>query len=180
MSTCTSITTVMPGTRISRRPHILVAGLGNLLLADDGVGVHAVRGLARRVPAGVRAVEIGTAVLDALHLIERADKLLAIDAMQAGGRPGEIYSFALDDVANPPAKPSLHDFGLRAAFDFLPGRRPDVLVLGVEPARIELGLDLSPEVSAALSGVIEAALRMIEGWRADDPQSTIHVSPSTP
>ncbi len=83
------------------RANILVAGLGNLLLADDGVGVHLVRALEGTTPRGVTVVDVGTAVLDALHLFEGADRVLALDAMQAGGAPGDIYVFNLDDADNP-------------------------------------------------------------------------------
>ena len=72
---------------------VLIAGLGNLLLRDDGVGVHAVRSMGNDLPPGVLAVEVGTAVLDALHLFEEAEMVIAIDAMKAGGAPGTIYSF---------------------------------------------------------------------------------------
>lgn len=158
---------IQPVGRPRRRPRILIAGLGNSLLKDDGVGVHAVQALSkRRMPRGVVAAEIGTAILDGLHLLERADKVLAIDAMQAGGRPGDIYAFALDDVDNPPVKPSLHDFGLRGVFEFLPGRRPEVLVLGVEPAEIGVGLELTPEVAASLPRVVHEALRIVDRWCA--------------
>src|SRR5512139_4200703 len=102
-----------------RRPRILVVGLGNLLLKDDGVGVHAVRALQNGVPRGVRAVEVGTAVLDALHLVEWADRILAIDAMASGGHPGTIYRFGIEDVAEAAVKASLHEVDLLAAVRFL-------------------------------------------------------------
>ena len=59
------------------KPRILIVGIGNALLQDDGVGVHAVRELIKDPPSGVMCVEVGTAVLDALHLIEWADKIEA-------------------------------------------------------------------------------------------------------
>ena len=68
----------------SKGPRILVLGLGNLLLRDDGVGVQAVRQLQKDPPAGAKVVEVGTAVLDALHLYEWAGRCLAIDAQRDG------------------------------------------------------------------------------------------------
>jgi hydrogenase maturation protease len=150
-----------------KRPRILVAGLGNLLLGDDGVGVHLVRALEGGAPRGVMAVEVGTAVLDALPLFERADKVLALDAMEAGGAPGDLYLFPLEDAADPAVKPSLHDFGLRSAFEFLPGRRPEALVLGVEPGEIAYSLDLSPAVAAALPRALAEIRSILERWTAD-------------
>lgn len=149
-----------------RRPRILVAGLGNLLLKDDGVGVHAVRALHHEVPRGVRAVEVGTAVLDALHLVEWADRILAIDAMQAGGDPGTIYRFGISDVAEAAVTASLHEVDLRAALRFLTsGHRPEIAVLGVEPETIETGLELSPGVQAALPRLVATAQDIVTRWR---------------
>ena len=155
----------MPGP--PRRPRILVAGLGNLLLKDDGVGVHAVRALQHRVPRGVRAVEVGTGVLDALHLIEWADRILAIDAMQADGSPGTIYRFEVGDVADRLIKASLHEVDLLAALRFLTsGHRPEVAVLGIEPETIDAGMDLSSSVRAALPTLVAAATDIVTQWRA--------------
>jgi hydrogenase maturation protease len=150
-----------------RRPRILVAGLGNLLLRDDGVGVHAVRALRNRVPRGVRAVEVGTAILDALHLFEWADTILALDAMQAGGTPGSIYQFGVDDVADHPVPTSLHELDLRAALRLLMiPPSPTIVVLGVEPEIIEAGLTLSSSVQAALPQLVTAASNIAARWSA--------------
>lgn len=148
----------------TRTNRILVAGLGNLLLRDDGGGVHAVRELQKKVPKGVLAVEVGTAVLDALHLFERAGRLLAIDAMQAGGAPGTIYAFRLSQIEDPPAQASLHELNLLSALRLLPAGRPDVMVLGVEPEIIDYGLTLSPRVAEALPGLVQEARRILACW----------------
>ena len=149
-----------------RRPRVLVAGLGNLLLKDDGVGVHAVRALQHGVPRGVRAIEIGTAVLDALHLVEWADRVLAIDAMQAGGDPGTIYRYGVEDVADRTIGASLHEVDLVAALRFLTnGHRPEITVLGVEPETIAAGLELSPSVQAALPRLVAAVQEIVASWR---------------
>ena len=148
-----------------RRPRILVAGLGNLLLKDDGVGVHAVRALQPAVPRGVRAVEVGTAVLEALHLFEWADRILAIDAMQAGGMPGTVYRFGVEDVADRPVRGSLHEVDLVAGLRFLTnGHRPTITILAVEPETIDVGLDLSHRVKAALPRLITAAKDILAHW----------------
>jgi hydrogenase maturation protease len=147
-------------------PKILIAGLGNLLLRDDGVGVHAVHELQKAPPPGVRVVEVGTAVLDALHLFEEADRILAIDAMQAGGPPGTLYSLRVSAAEDRLRQASLHELNLLAAFGFLPdGKRPPVLFLGVEPAVIDYGLDLSPEVQSALPALIQTVREMVDAWR---------------
>ena len=143
-----------------RQPRILIAGLGNYLLRDDGIGVHVVRALQRTPPPGVVVADVGTAVLDALHLLEWAEKILAIDAMQAGGTPGTLYAFGVDAVAGPGMQASLHELNLLAALDFLPRQiKPEILIVGIEPETIDYGLDLSPAVAAALPELTEKSGR---------------------
>lgn len=140
----------------------LVVGLGNVLLRDDGVGVHAVRELRKVLPPRILAVEVGTAVLDALHLFEWADRIIGIDAMEAGGRPGTIYSFGVDDVEGPGIQASLHEMGLIAGLRFMKGPQPPIFMLAVEPETMEVGLELSEPVRAALPELVAATRRMAE------------------
>ncbi len=150
----------------SRPPRILIAGLGNYLLMDDGVGVHAVQELQKAPPDGAVVAEVGTAVLDALHLLEWADKILALDAMQAGGVPGTIYRFGVDDVDRGGLKASLHELNLLAALEFLRNQaRPEIVILGVEPERIDYGLELTPAVAAALPQLTAAVRETVARWR---------------
>ena len=150
----------------SKGPRILVLGLGNLLLRDDGVGVQAVRQLQKDPPAGAKVVEVGTAVLDALHLYEWADRILAIDAMRAGGSAGTIYPLQISDVEDRSVQASLHELSLLAAIRFLPGgKRPAILILGVEPEIIDYGLDLSPKLETALPILIHSIKGIVGYWQ---------------
>jgi len=144
---------------------ILVAGLGNLLLRDDGAGVHAVRRLQREPPRGALVVEVGTAVMDALHLLEAADKVLAIDAIEAGGIPGTVYAARAVDLGGQAVQTSLHEVNLLSALPFLK-RRPEILILGVEPATIEFGMSLSPRVEAAIPEGVRHVREAVAHWRA--------------
>ena len=126
--------------------------------------MHAVRELRRKVPKGILAVEVGTAVLDALHLFERADKLLAIDAMQVGGTPGTIYAFRLSEVEDRPAQASLHKVNLLSTLRLLPDRQPKIIILGVEPEIIDYGLTLSPRVADAVPRLVAEARRVLSRW----------------
>ena len=144
-------------------PRILIVGLGNILLRDDGVGVHAIRELQKNPLPGVMAVEVGTAVLDALHLFEWADRILAIDAMQAGGSAGTLYSLRVADVEDRKSQASLHELNLLAALRFLSnGKRPPIVILGVEPEIIDYGLALSPKVEAILPLVNHSVKEIVE------------------
>lgn len=150
----------------SRKLRILIAGLGNLLLKDDGVGVHAVRALRQDPPPGALIAEVGTAVLDALHLLEWADKILAIDAMQADGAPGTVYAFGAGDVEQPEVRASLHELSLLNALRMITRKTPpEIAILGVEPGSIDYGLELSPAVIAALPQLTAATRVMVDRWQ---------------
>jgi hydrogenase maturation protease len=136
----------------------LILGIGNLLLCDEGVGVHVARALQQeQLPENVLSLEVGTAFLDALPEIERADRIIIIDAMQADHAPGTVYRVPFDDCVKPECIASLHGFDLSRAL-YLAGREksPEAVVFGVEPARIDWGTDLSPEIQRVIPAVIQA------------------------
>ncbi|MBI5583696.1 MAG: hydrogenase maturation protease [Deltaproteobacteria bacterium] len=151
------------------RPRILIAGMGNILLRDDGVGVHAVK---RFPPAGgqeYRTLEVGCAVFDALHLFDWAEKILLIDAMQAGSPPGTVYRVdSLKDMDLGTNPVSLHEFSVIQALEMIQkDPRPDVAIIGIEPESIDFGLELSETVAASLPLVWETSRQIVEDWIRD-------------
>jgi len=151
---------------ISNEQTILIAGLGNLLLTDDGVGIHAVRELAGFKMDGVETADIGTAVFHAMHYLERADRVLLIDAVKAGGNPGDIYLLDADDVSEEGPAASIHTLGMRSLARLMPSacKCPPMTVLGVEPKSLDYGTELSSPVRAVLPEVIETALYTVRSW----------------
>jgi hydrogenase maturation protease len=136
----------------------LVLGIGNLLLGDEGVGVHVAHALRlEQLPPDVVVLEVGTAFLEALPAIEQAGRIIIVDAMQADHPPGTIYRVPFDDCVKPECIASLHGFDLSRVL-FLAGRAspPEVVVIGVEPARIAWGVEPSPEIRAAIPAIVEA------------------------
>ncbi len=131
----------------------LVIGLGNLLLADEGVGVHAVRALQGMgcPPPDTEILEVGTAILDALPALKEAEKVIVVDAMKADGEPGSIYRVPLEQCRKSPFIASLHGFDLSRVMA-LAGRSdlPEITVIGVEPEVIDWSMELSPGISAVL------------------------------
>ena len=165
-----------------RRPGILIAGLGNILLKDDGVGVHAVRQLRQTPFSKVMAVEVGTTVLDALHLLEQADRILVIDALQAGGTAGTIYSFGLDEIEEGSHPVSLHEVSFHSALRFFSKPLKSVIrIIGVEPGLIEYGLDLSPAVQNALPRLLEEVEKIVGQWQllSEKNEALLEESPKT-
>lgn len=145
------------------RSGILVAGVGNELLGDEGLGVHVARALKRGPPvAGVEVCEAGTALFDLLGEMARYEWVIVVDAIQGGGPPGTVYRLEWDagaeEAAEPGAVASLHEFGvaetLRAGR--LMGLLPDRLtVIGAEPARITAGAALSKEAAEAAGRIVK-------------------------
>ncbi len=140
---------------------VVVLGVGNVLMSDEGVGVHAIAELERRwtFPDGVRLVDGGTSTQELLGDLEDLDHLIVIDAVTAGREPAALVR--LEGAAVPSAfttKLSPHQVGisdLLATLTLL-GRAPKHVVLyGVEPARLTLDLTLSPEVAARLPELCE-------------------------
>lgn len=145
----------------------LILGVGNLLRSDDGVGIHAVRELARQPIAGVEAVDAGTDFLSALPFMETARRVLILDAVQGRGAPGSIYALAQADIAPRPDGSPAHTTSVLEARRLLSpdAAWPDITVLGVEPLRLDYGLALSGPVSRALPRMVAMAREILSGWQ---------------
>jgi hydrogenase maturation protease len=145
---------------------ILVVGVGNLLLRDDGVGIHAIHALQADPPPGVTLLDAGTAILHALPFVAAAGRVLVIDAARGGKPPGSIYLF--EGVAGVPEDglSSLHALGLREAMRVLDPETPmpPVTVVGVEPENMDYGMELTVDVAAALPRVVGLVRRLVAEW----------------
>ncbi len=146
-------------------PSIVILGVGNMLMSDEGVGVHTVAALEKEYDfaENVRCVDGGTSTNELLGDLENLDHLIVIDAVSAGIEPGDMVR--LEGAAVPAAfttKLSPHQVGisdLLATLTFM-GRAPkNVLLLGVEPVRLTLDMDLSPKV---LARVPELCAQVVE------------------
>jgi len=131
---------------------ILVLGIGNLLLQDEGAGVRAVEEFERRyfTPAGVELLDGGTSGIELLQYIQGRDHLILLDVVKSGNPPGTIIRLDGEEV---PAlfqkKISPHQLGISdllataLLIDKIPKR---VVLFGIEPKSIETGLEMSEEV----------------------------------
>ena len=154
---------------------VLVLGVGNPLMSDDGVGQRLLEALAARAPAldGVEYLDAGTLGLMLLPRVEQCDALLALDAAELHGAPGDWRVFEgaeLDTFLRTP-RCSVHELGLRDLLDAarltdsLPARRA---LVGVQPANLGWGMALAPSVAAALPAAVHAARSILEAWLAAD------------
>lgn len=149
---------------------ILVLGLGNTIMTDDGFGVRAVEALSPRYRSqeGVRFLDGGTLGLDLLPHLEYIDRLLIIDALEMHTAPGTVFRLEGDEVPRAFAsKLSVHQMGVQdlLAVSELMGHLPQELVVwGVQPESIEMGTELTATVAAALEPVIEGVVGELRKW----------------
>jgi len=147
------------------RRRLLILGLGNVLCGDDGLGAAAVARLARdwEWPAHVLVRDGGTLGLSLLPLVEDAGDVILVDAVQADAPPGTLVRLEGDDVSSAALERlSVHQVGVADLLSALAwrGRSPERLVLlGLVPATVELGLGRSADVDAALSSLVAAIVR---------------------
>jgi hydrogenase maturation protease len=158
---------VAPGLR-----SILVAGIGNVFLADDGFGVEVARRLAEReLPAGVKVADFGIRGMDlAYELQEDYDAAILVDAVPRGQAPGTLYVIEPDIEAAEPvldahAMDPVRVLGLARTLGTLP---PRVLVVGCEPSTAmslddeELAMGLSAPVQAAMEDAVALVESILE------------------
>ncbi len=149
---------------------ILVLGLGNILLQDEGLGVRAVERMAARyrLPPDVQVMDGGVMGLDLLPYLEGVSHLLITDAVQTGQPPGSLVR--LEGEAIPAAlqvKMSMHQVGLQEllALAGFQGTLPEQVVLwGLEPASLEWGLELSAPIAAQIDALVDAAVGELRAW----------------
>jgi hydrogenase maturation protease len=146
----------------STKADVLILGIGNILLRDEGVGVHAVRLLAEQaLPPGIDILDGGTSGADLVDHLDGRTKVVVIDAALGDGAPGTVYRCEGDELIEQTSALSLHEFGLVESLRLAkqlgcsPGR---VIVLGIQPATMEVGMDLSPTIAAVLPSVLQLAL----------------------
>lgn len=149
------------------RGKIVVLGVGNLLLADEGIGIHAIRELGRlSLPPEVELVDAGTSTLDLLPHLQETRRVIIIDALKAGGSPGDIYRCRPQDLVENAEQPmSLHqvDFAhLMEIGERLGYRIGPVVIYGIEPGRIGWSMEASPEVAAKIPRLLELVLEEIQ------------------
>jgi len=153
--------------------NILILGIGNSLLRDEGAGIHALNQLRPLledrnditfVDGGTLSFTLAGAIADASHLI-------VIDAAQLNAQPGysQVFEGAqMDAFIGSNRKHSVHEVSLidllavALLSDHLPQQRA---LIGIQPGAIDWGEDPSPAVAAALPHICKQTIQVIEGWR---------------
>lgn len=138
----------------------VVLGVGNTILADEGVGVRVVEALERdyRMPPGVQVIDAGTSGMEMLEDMAGLDFLLVVDAIAAGKAPGELVQLRGDAV---PVffrrNLSPHGIGLSdvlASLEFLGAEPKETVILGVQPVSMELSTELTATIAARVPELV--------------------------
>jgi len=146
---------------------VLVLGIGNLVMSDDGVGVKVIHRLQKEYlfPDSVEVLDGGTLGLDLLPKLEGIDHLIVVDAVETGQKPGSCVRLAGEELPIAlETKVSPHQMGLKDLLSVaqLLGQSPAEMVLvGVQPGSIEMDTELTPEVEAVLDVLIDNVLEEI-------------------
>lgn len=147
---------------VARAPKLFV-GVGNVLGGDDGVGVRAAEiMMGLPLTPDVEIYEAGTALLELASVMERRDRVVVVDAIDAGAEPGQVFRLRPEQIQSQASLPlSLHQLGLLHALDetHLRGRAPgEVVILAVQIGDLSAGMKLSSAVKASLFGLLETAV----------------------
>ncbi|MBF1757271.1 MAG: HyaD/HybD family hydrogenase maturation endopeptidase [Veillonella tobetsuensis] len=149
---------------------IVVLGVGNILLTDEGLGVHVVEDLKANYTftPQVTLIDGGTMGMELLTYMRGMKKILLIDAINGGKNPGTVYEFPHRELEQYFTDHiSVHEVGMQ---DILRIRAiqenplEDAIVIGVEPESLEIGFEPSVAVQQALPEVKDRVLSVLRGW----------------
>ena len=150
--------------------------MGNLLLKDEGIGVHIAHALQRTPSSGNVELEVidGGTLPDAPLAFEEVDKLIVVDAVQAGGEPGEIYRFRPEDIRlDDRILTSLHQISLLENLWLMEQFRQkpkNVVIIGIEPEDMNWGLELSTKLQQRTPQIIRVVLEEVDSEHPDKPE----------
>ncbi len=147
---------------------ILVLGVGNVLFRDEAIGVKTVLELKEhyRFPDNVTLTDGGTLGIGLMESLMNCDLAIIIDAVKGGYEPGTLYRLVGEDLRKSMSfSDSMHQTDLVDTLIFcdLAGKRPDCVVIGIEPADFHtMDLELSPEIQAKQPQLIEEVLKELK------------------
>ena len=147
----------------------ILIGVGNVLLSDEGVGIHIVRQLKKRdFSKLVEIHEIGTSSFELLNVIEGNSRVIIVDAVRMDEKPGTVKEIDLiieDDISLLPQFTSLHQLDLISTLKMAKGvidLPKKIVLIGIEPASLDAGIELSKLVEAAIPKAISEIIKSID------------------
>jgi len=148
--------------------NIIIAGAGNRLLGDEGIGLHIIDNLSQiPMPSNVNIIDCGCDLFGLMSYLNKPQKIIIVDAIRAGGKPGEIYRFDYSKLATTRDETqSGHQIGTIDVLRLLKSVYPvladsEITVIGMEPKTLELGNNLSKEVKERIADVTRLVIEEI-------------------
>lgn len=150
----------------------MVLGIGNILLSDEGFGVHVARRLKRlKLPDNVRVEEGGVGGFNLLGHLEGVDKLLVVDVMWMNTKPGELYIVDPEHELKEPGKQivSFHQIGILELVQLgkLIGNNPEVTYLVTRPEKMTWSTELSPALEEAVEKAAALIVKKCKEFNSD-------------
>ncbi len=146
---------------------VLVAGIGNLFLTDDGFGSEVARRLSTQpLPEGVRVVDYGIRGMHlAYDLLDGYDALVVVDALPGNGNPGDLTVLEVGPEHLGDGELDAHGMApvsVLASLGLLGGKLPPTVVVGCQPAEVGEGMGLTPLVDAAVDRAVDVVLDLLQ------------------
>lgn len=149
----------------------VVLGVGNILLSDEGFGVRVVEALLQRFhfPEEVEVLDGGTLGMELMRFLEGAQRLILVDAVHgSASEPGYFHELRGDAVRLYfREKVSMHELGIQevlASLEIMEKPIREIVVFGVQPDSLEIGMDLTVPVASRVEEAMERVVRQLEKW----------------
>jgi hydrogenase maturation protease len=148
---------------------IAVMGIGNILMQDEGIGVHIIRELEKYdFHPHVALIDGGNMGMDLLHFFYEYNKMIIVDAVDFEEKPGFIDTIENDDILTLfTTKMSLHHLGLKDVLSYaklLDQTPDDMCLIGIQPKKIEMEMQLSQTISSKIDNLTQLVLQKLKTW----------------
>ena len=141
-----------------------IIGFGNIYMSDDGIGIRIIEELRKAnfsdIFDNVAIIDGGTSGIDLICTLQESDKVIIVDALDAGQNIGEIVKFKLNEVSEFSGRKiksfSLHGLDLGEVFNLMKSLniRPDITIIGIKPKLVDYGEKLSPEIEKKIPEIL--------------------------
>jgi len=154
---------------------IAILGIGNILLQDEGFGVHVVKKIDKsKLPENVDIIEGAVLGLQIFNFLLDYDRVIVIDAVKGGGKPGDIYKFRIEECRKDFGMISLHDLDFVKSLEIMKQfyKLPEIIVVGIEPRSTEVGMNLTKEIEKKIPEVLEIVYKEIHSINKEMQHAT--------
>jgi hydrogenase maturation protease len=151
------------------KAQIAVMGIGNILMQDEGIGVHIIRELGKyNFNPHIALIDGGNMGMDLLPFFDEYNRMIIVDAVDFEKKPGFIDTIENDDILTLfTTKMSLHHLGLKDVLSYaklLDQTPQDLCLIGVQPEKIEMEMEMSEIINSKRSEMTNMVLQKLETW----------------